>query len=75
LPSVPPAPPQAVAAPSKQQELRGSGTILIVDDEQPVRTLFRKILESLVILDWAMPVLSGRPRPSSACNASLPACR
>lgn len=73
------------AVSNRQQEPGGVGTILIVDDEQPIRTLFRKILErygyevlvaengqigadlfaenheriSLVILDWAMPVLSG----------------
>ena len=78
-------PESVAAAPNRQQELRGSGTILVVDDEKPVRTLFRKILErygyevlvaedgqiatnlfaenheriSLVILDWAMPVLNG----------------
>jgi CheY-like chemotaxis protein len=73
------------SVPNRQQEPGAAGTILVVDDEKPVRMLFRKILErygyevlvaengqigadlfaenheriSLVILDWAMPVLSG----------------
>ena len=56
---IPASPGASVAGGPPTEPWRGEGTVLLVDDEQTIRTLGTRMLSSLVLLDLTMPRMDG----------------